>query len=155
MNCNVSYEELAAWSAGDVSLERQSEIQRHVPDCPQCCSRLAALEQADAAMVELMHVRPPVETVLAARQAATREKQQSSRPAEILTLAETAEFLRLSEEQLGEIVGDLPAFDMAGQIRVRRERLIEWIGQREQDYVRRTAASRVARAVRMIEKGVA
>ncbi len=155
MICNVSYEELATWSAGDMAPGRQADIQHHITDCPQCQRRLASLGQADSAMVDLMRARPPAEAVLAARQAAARELQQAAQPPEIMTLAETAAFLRLSEEQLGDLADELPAFELAGQVRVRRQRLIEWIQQREQDYTRQTAASRVACAIRVIGKGVA
>ena len=35
---------------------------------------------------------------------------------------------------MGEIVASLPAFELAGQVRVRRSRLIAWIEERERSY---------------------
>jgi len=63
-----------------------------------------------------------------------------------MTLNEVAELLRISPDELGEIAEELPAFELAGRVRVRREKLMEWIAQRESAYARQVAASRVARA---------
>jgi len=64
-----------------------------------------------------------------------------------MTLDEVAEFLRLSPGQLDEVASDLPGFELAGQVRVRRAKLLEWIERRERSYLRNTVASRVARAL--------
>ena len=140
MNCDVIYEELAAFAAGEVDAERQAEIRRHVAACDRCRRRLAALERADAALGRMRPARPPAEAVLAARRALA-DAIRPVRAPEIMTLDEVAELLRVTPEQLGEVVEELPAFELAGQVRVRRQRLIEWIGQRERDYTRQAAAS--------------
>ena len=61
-----------------------------------------------------------------------------------MTLDEVAEFLRVSLEELGEVVGELPAFELAGRVRVRRTKLIEWIEKRERAYARGRIESEVA-----------
>ena len=58
-----------------------------------------------------------------------------------MTLDEVGEFLRIGPETLSEIAEELPAFELGGQVRVRRERLLEWVRRREQDYARGAAAS--------------
>lgn len=62
--------------------------------------------------------------------------------AEIMTLAEVAAFLRISEVELGEIADSLPAFELANQILVRKSRLLEWIEEREGHYAWSAAHSR-------------
>ena len=69
MNCNVTYEELAALSAGDLEDERQSEIRRHLQECNACRQRLGALDKADAALRALRPVRPPAWVILNTRRA--------------------------------------------------------------------------------------
>ena len=64
-----------------------------------------------------------------------------------MTLDEVAAFLRLSDAQLDEVVEELPAFELGGQLRVRRQRLIEWLQQRERDYARQAAGSWAAQAL--------
>ena len=78
--------------------------------------------------------------LLAARRAIAAATRPAE-PAEIMTLEEAAELLRLTPGQLDRIVGELPAFELGGQIRFRRVRLIEWIEQRERDYGRQAAGS--------------
>lgn len=53
---------------------------------------------------------------------------------EIMTLAEVASFLRLSEKEMAEVAEELPAFELAGKVLVRRERLMTWISEREGKY---------------------
>ena len=73
-----------------------------------------------------------------------------------MTLEEVAEFLRISGDELGEIVEELPAFELGGRIRVRRAKLLEWIQQRERDYSRDIASSWAARASSdEFQKGIA
>ena len=73
-----------------------------------------------------------------------------------LQAKQTADFLRITRDQLGEIVEELPAFELAGQIRIRRQRLIEWVQQRERDYSRQ-ASQRWVSGARIVapEMGVA
>lgn len=146
MTCDVTYERLAAFTAGDLGAAAEAEIRGHAAACGRCRDRLEALRHTDASLAALPPVEPSPASVQAVRQllsVATRE----AAPRPIMTLDEVAEFVRLAPEQLGEIVEELPAFELAGQVRVRRERLIEWIEQRERAYARHTAASWVARAV--------
>ena len=155
MSCEITYEDLAAFAVGELEPERQAEITRHVSDCTACSSRLTSLTNTDALLRSIKPTQPAISTILATRRTLStvigRPQAQ-----EIMTLEETANFLRLTNEQLGEVMEELPAFELAGQIRVRRTRLIEWIQRREQDYSRQVSESWVARAgVHGIGLGVA
>jgi len=153
VNCDVTYEELAAMTAGDLDAGRARVIREHLPGCDRCRRRLAALEQADDALGALRPAGPSPAAVLAARRA-IGEEIRPIRGDEIMTLSEAAAFLRIDEDEVGEILDELPAFELAGRVRIRRSRLIEWIAQRERDYTRRRAASWAARAGgREVEEG--
>ena len=155
MDCDVTYDELAAFVCGDLDAGRDAEIREHLPCCGRCRKRLEALGRADAALAALPPFEPAASILLATRRALAEVTRGPGAP-EIMTLEEVAEFLRLSPAQLGEVVEELPAFELGGQIRVRRARLIEWIRQRERDYTRQATAAWVARAGRSApEKGVA
>jgi hypothetical protein len=91
------------------------------------------LRRVDALLKALRPEPPAAETLLDVRRALTRETRREPVP-EIMTLEDVAAFLQLSEEELGEIVEFLPAFELAGQIRVRRSQLIAWIEERERQY---------------------
>jgi hypothetical protein len=151
----VTYEELAALAAGDLDPARADEVIAHAAACERCSRRLAALRRADGVLASLPRLAPPAPAVLAAGRALAEATCGGPQP-EIMTLDETAAFLRISADELGEIIEELPAFELAGRIRVRRSRLIEWIARREAAYARDAAASRVARVTAdRFEEGVA
>jgi len=146
VNCDVTYEELAALAAGELPPERAGQVRAHLPACPRCRRRVEALGRADAALAGLRPQAPPPRALLAVRRelaAVTRP----ARPAEVMTLEEVAAFLRITPDQLADVLEDLPAFELAGQVRVLRQRLIEWLEQRERNYARHTAESWAARAL--------
>jgi len=141
MDCKTSYEELAAFAAGDAE-----HLGRHVRACAACRERLAVLERVDRDLRLLPRPEPSAGAVLAARRAVTRETRGTGGP-EVMTLDEVAEFLRVPPDALADVVGELPAFEVGGQVRVRRARLVEWIAERERAYTRGRAESEVARAL--------
>ena len=145
MHCDVTYEELAGFAAGDLDEQRQATIREHLLHCERCRRRNDALKKADAALAALPPARPRGSAILKARRALA-EVTRGPHAAEIMTLEEAAEFLRITPDQLGEIAEELPAFELAGQIRIRRARLVEWVQQRERDYARQAAASWAAQA---------
>ena len=145
MDCNVTYEELAAFSSGDLDANRCDWIHDHLAQCAHCRDRLDALGRADKALEDLLPARPSPVAVDAVRRELAEATRTEATP-QIMTLDQVARFLQITSDQLGEIVETLPAFELAGQIRVRRARLIEWIEQRERNYTRNTAASSVAQA---------
>lgn len=155
MPCEVTYDELAAFSTGDLSQARADDIRRHVEQCPACMRRLDALRKTDRALGALPPMEPSATAILRARRALSETQHPQSEP-EVMTLEDVARFLRLSLDELSDLVEELPAFELGGQIRVRRARLVEWIEQRERRYGRGTAHSRIARVVRgTVVKGVA
>ena len=147
MDCEITYDQLAAYATGDLGDTLLAEIRNHLPDCQRCSQRIAAINRADATLKHLPPLSPEPGAVLAARRALAEELRDPGLP-EIMTLAEVGDFLRLTPDQLGEIAEELPAFELAGQIRIRRAKLEEWLQQRERDYSRQAAASWAARGDR-------
>jgi hypothetical protein len=155
MNAHLTTEQLAAWTAGDLADGEASRVQAHVEDCRTCRERLDALRAVDAALDALRPVPPPVRTVAKVGKALA-DSMSGPAGGEIMTLAEVGDFLRLSPEQLGEIVQELPAFELAGQLRVRRSALLRWVEGREASYRRRATAGWAAHAVAVaLGKGAA
>ena len=76
-----------------------------------------------------------------ARRALSREVRGV--PPEIMTLDEVAEFLRVSVDDLEEVATDLPAFEIGGQVRVRRSKLVQWVEARARTYARQRAETEV------------
>lgn len=143
MSCEITPDELAALAAGDLSPEESRRIGAHVDECAECRRRLDALRRADRALAVLPRLEPPTDAVLAARRALSRELRGAG-GLDLLTLEEVAELLRVPATALGEVARSLPAFEVGGQVRVRREKLIEWIEERERAYARGRIESEVA-----------
>jgi anti-sigma factor RsiW len=145
--CSLADEELAAFAAGDLPEDRQRTLAAHAATCARCRRRLHALSRVDSELTELLH-RPVPEVVL--QRALARVRPSASAPAvpEILTLREAAAFLRVSDDELQDLLDELPVFELAGQLRIRTEKLRQWIEQRELAYQRtafRTRALRITR----------
>lgn len=145
VGCEMTYEELAAFAAGDLDARRHSGINDHLLRCERCRDRIDALGRADEALAELVPAKPSPRAVADVRQALSQAIRTEA-PPQVMTLEQVAMFLQITADQLGEIAETLPAFELAGQIRVRRVRLVEWIEQRERDYSRNSAASSAAQA---------
>lgn len=155
MGCELTYEQLSQLAAGDLDPSRAQELERHVSQCNACQARLQALGEVDGVLRRLPRREPSARTVLAVRDRLLEEARGDQEP-EIMTLDEVASFLRIPLADLEELVADLPVFEVAGHVRVRRSRLLEWIAGQE----RRTMQSHIASEVSGIlsgglEKGVA
>jgi hypothetical protein len=145
MRCEqTDHEELAAYEAGELSENRRRELAAHLATCRVCQGRREAIRRADLALGRLRPSRTPPGALLATRRALRRELGRVPAP-EVMTLDEVAEFLRLAPEQLAELLLELPAFELGGQLRVRRSRLVAWIETRERERARAAAATWVAR----------
>jgi len=139
--------QLAEYAAGEADGSTTAEVETHLAACAECRRHVAALRRADAALAALPPATPSARALLAIRRELAREVRGAGTGPEVMTLDEVAEFLRLAPAELDEVAADLPAFELAGQVRVRRARLLEWIERREREYLRNTVASRVARTL--------
>lgn len=143
MTCLVTYDELARYTADDIDPDRAAEIEEHLKGCESCRRRVAALRSVDGLAGRAMPVPPPPDAMQRIRRVLAREVRGDDLP-EVMTMEEVAEALRLSADEIDEIMPTLPAFEVAGSVRVRRSRLIEWIEKRERIYARRCIESEVA-----------
>jgi len=149
--CNFSPEELSAFALGEVENARAATLREHLAACDGCRRRLRAFKGLDAALAAIRGFDPPAGAVLLAwRAVAPLLRAPAER--EIMTLPEVANFLRIGPEELQCVISDLPAFEVGGEVRVRRTRLIEWIEKREQAYLRSAIESEVAGIVAGIER---
>lgn len=114
----------------------------------QTCARCQQVQAEHAQLSRLLDAhaqRPPQLAAPAAASAlravhAALARERSPDPApEIMTLDEVAALLRVSRDDLDLELHSLPVFEFAGQLRVRRARLMAWIEAREQQARHRLA----------------
>jgi len=103
MNCEVTYRELAAFSAGDLDATRQVRIREHLLNCGRCLSRLASLNKADAVLAGRPASRTSEGAISAERLRPSKETRGSHAP-KLSTLDEVAGLLRVTPEELGQVV---------------------------------------------------
>jgi hypothetical protein len=53
---------------------------------------------------------------------------------EIMTTDEIIRYLRISEEHLADYIGDIPCFELGGQLLFRKNAVDEWIRERETSF---------------------
>jgi len=143
----MSHETLAQFAAGDMDAAEISDAEAHILQCPECRRRLEAVRTADAALCLLKRAEPSAKALLATRRLIS-EEIRVPQPSEIMTLDDVAEFLRIGPAEMEEIAEEFPAFELAGEIRIRRAKLLDWIEHRERQYLRQTIESRTARISR-------
>jgi len=144
VDCTLPYETLSKFAAGELDPTHRAEVERHVAACPHCRTRLDTLRQLDTDLGQLRRTEPPARTVLNTRRLLSHALRRNREP-ELMTLDEVAAFLRISLDDLEQIVLELPAFELAGHLRVRRTRLLEWLDARARAWTRSTTESEVAR----------
>ncbi|MFO8006822.1 MAG: helix-turn-helix domain-containing protein [Candidatus Brocadiia bacterium] len=145
MQCATNREELSRLAAGELEPEREAELRSHVAGCADCARALTALRRIGRELRLMPRPEPPARLLMETRRLIAEELGGGA--PEIMTLEEVAEFLRLPLEALDELVAELPAFDVAGFVRVRRQRLMEWLRERERGYLRARAQSEAARTM--------
>jgi len=143
--CDIRYEEIGEFAAGELPAERARELEQHLRSCANCQRRLDAVRAVDTGLARLPRLLPSPGGLHRARRSLSEVLRRTQEP-ELMRLDEVAEFLRISLDELEEVVAELPAFEVAGQLRVRRAKLLEWVEARERSYRRSSAQSEVARA---------
>jgi hypothetical protein len=143
MACNTSFENLAAFADGDLPEGQTDEFRRHVAGCEFCTARLTALRRMDGDLQALGRFEPSADSLLRVRRAVGSVLGRRVLP-EIMTPEEVAQFLRVERNEVGDVLAEVPAFEIAGRVRVRRDRLLAWLAERERTFARQTLESEVS-----------
>lgn len=110
------------------------ELLEHLEACAACRRLRDEFARLDALCAGLPF-SPPSETrrleILEAVRRALVEEDPSSLTHDVLTLEEVAAFLRIPVDELAHALPGMPTFEIAGHVRIRRERLLAWIEERE------------------------
>ncbi len=147
MTCDP--ELLLAFLDGELSAEAEADLARHLADCVACRQTLASLRQSESGLSALAAAAPASES-LAQVQRRVRQELGMVREREILTIEEAADFLRLQPDELAAVLDDLPWFELAGQIRFRREALVDWVRERERECSRERCRRNLQRELRIV-----
>jgi len=144
MECEECRQRLSEFAAGETPQHEAAAVQEHVEQCAACARLLAAM-RATADLVEaLPDEEPPRSLVLRilGRVEELSAPDLAEAP-EIMTLEQAARFLQVPPAKLESELVTLPAFEIAGELRIRRDRLLTWVEERERARERMQIYSRL------------
>lgn len=130
MNCPLADDILLTYADGNLSNADAALVRQHATECAPCNRRLARLTRSDSLLREEARADVPAGLLHRARQAVADDTGLGS-ASEIMTLEEAAAFLKISPADMDNVVDELPVFELAGRLRIRRSKLLERIAQRE------------------------
>ena len=123
--------DLEAYYDGELHGARLEAFERHLEGCPLCRRSLALLKQLGAALRARAGLRLPDEADLRLRRRLNREFEPVE-GREILDIEGVAALLGVAVPEVVALLEELPAFELHGRLRFRRDRLLDWARHREQ-----------------------
>jgi len=162
VECEQIRDEMVMFLDNEVSDEKREAIQAHLDSCADCSSELESLRSFKQLCQDWKDISPSREWTLEfrrklanareqpmtelevlraaviglSRRVRELEESQSLFPptleSEIMTVDELARYLRLSTEQIFDIIDQLPRFQIGYEYRFKRESIDQWIRSLEQ-----------------------
>ena len=142
MNCDDCLERLSPFEAGELTTDLAEQVQQHLTECAGCSRLVEALRTAST-WVDRLQDDEPTRSVCVRILAEVDEllAPDLAEAPEIMTPEQLARFLRVPLAELDEVIDTIPGFEIGGELRFRRERVVEWINEREQARARRALYS--------------
>jgi anti-sigma factor (TIGR02949 family) len=132
MTCDLCSDRLSEFLAGELTSDEADDVRRHLDACPTC-GRLFRAMQRVTALADALPDEPPPRSL--AMRILGRVDQELApdlgHAPEVLTLDQLARYLQLPRAALDEEMDTIPSFEIAGQLRFRRDRVLAWIEERE------------------------
>jgi len=162
VECEQIRDELVMFLDNEVSDEKREAIQAHLDSCADCSRELEYVRSFKQSCQDWKDISPSREWTLEfrrklaevreqpmteleilraaviglSRRVRELEESQSFFPptleSEIMTVDELARYLRLSTEQIFDIIDQLPRFQIGYEYRFKRESIDQWIRSLEQ-----------------------
>lgn len=139
MNCERCRGLLSEFEADELAERTAAEVRAHLAECQDCAGLLAAMQHLTAMTDDLREEEPSRMLSLRILRAVDDLLAPDFTDApEIMTPEQLARFLRVPIEQLEEEMLSLPAFEIGGHLRFRKQVVLEWIEERERQHSRTT-----------------
>ena len=154
MRCIDVREELVAYIDKELSKMGMRTIETHLSECHECTAEYERLKKAIESTHQLETIEPSVgwweqlqeriyqteagtdllAEVRSLRESVARiEKRlaQATQVKEIMTLDEVASYLQVEANKVWDLLGEIPHFQAAYELRFRKSSLDEWIRMKE------------------------
>jgi len=144
LNCRNCRERLSAYDARELDETGTAEVEKHLEACRECAGLLDAIRYTSKLTARLVDEDTP--RVLCLRVLDAVGNSTAPDPAnapEIMTSEDLARFLRVTAADLEDELVSIPAFEIAGELRFRRDHVLEWIEEREEARTRQQEYARL------------
>lgn len=136
MTCDEFQRAMHAYLDRGLAEEAAREVQAHAQACVACGRELRELERLRGWLAQSAVERAPESARDRVRRALheaveLEAERVRAQPPAIMTLWEVAEYLRVGEPEARRIAYGIPHFQIAGQLRFRREMVERWIETQE------------------------
>ena len=133
MDCQECRDMLSQHLACELPAPRAVDVAAHINGCDACAGLLRAMRAATDAVAGLPDVAPPRSLSLRILAGVGDLAADAlSHAPDILTPDQLARFLQVSLAQLEQEMADIPSFEIAGQRRFRKDQVVTWVEEREQ-----------------------
>jgi len=135
---------LSEYEANELAAPVARRVEAHLSACPACSRVLTAMRRTTHEIGQLADTPPSrsMSVRVLDQVDAMRTPDLGQAPA-VMTPEDLAMFLRVSPAALAEVIDTIPGFDIGGELRFRKERVEEWIQQRERERDRSAIYSRL------------
>ena len=127
------FAELAWAPPSELTPEEEAEVAAHRETCAACAAEINDVDILRDVLVggDGDEEEPPGPELL--ERVKSRLAQAAPAPtAEVLTIEELAQLLRVPVDEVYAHLGELPAFEFAGRVRFRRAAVERWIEEQEE-----------------------
>lgn len=133
MKCEQYRAQLSEYLDDDLPVEQQDEIDNHLGQCERCREELRRYEKLNTLAAKLPAFRPGTAVTLRIKTAfqAARPPERRTVFGPVMDITELADFLRVSQEVVGQYLDEIPSFELGGKLLFRRKSVEEWIGRKE------------------------
>lgn len=143
MDACERFREMAWAQPGELDDAEQADLDRHLAECEDCRSEVEGVATVRESLAPAPDEEGPGLDVLARVKRRLATAAEAAAPvAEVLTPEEVAAFLQITLEELYENLDQLPVFEFAGRVRIRRRALEAWIEEKEQSFRQQSLAAR-------------
>ncbi|MFC1852980.1 zf-HC2 domain-containing protein [candidate division CSSED10-310 bacterium] len=116
---------------GEMTAEETRDFELHLTACPTCQHRIKELQVMRNALQDVSDLKLPDEADLRIRHQLHEQIGDGSEGDEILDIEGLAQLLKIPVSEVVKRLNELPAFEIAGRIRFRRDRIEKWIHDQE------------------------
>ncbi len=136
MDCKNFLEIVSEFENGELPEKLHEEAEKHMSGCPKCKDELKNFKKVISLCRDSMDAKLSLSRTLKMSSSISRLLSEGREPAfsPVLTMHDLSNYLRVSGDVIETYLNEIPCFELGGQILFRKEKVDEWIREREQKF---------------------